>query len=212
MLSWIGAFVGRWAAVVPQDVRDVIHWTAHALASVVYTVFGNVGKAWHDLLGALQWMHARADEFVSYVVGRIAWLVTVEVPRLAATALGYLRTALAFAAHIWSLAQAGLARLEGLARQWVKDALSWVAVHVWQPLDARLRQVAADLIKWGFYAYQLVTHPDQLAAILLGALIAAAESTFFRIAGPLGTFTLRLIMSALPRLLALAESVVTAVL
>lgn len=211
MLDWISGYVARWSLIVAGGTRNLVQWGLHALAGVVYTVFGNVGKAWRDLLGALQWLHARADDFLLQATLWITHIVTVTIPHLAATALGYLKQALAFADHVYQLAIAAVARLEQLARQWVADAITWVLQHVWKPLDDALHQVAADLLKWGYYAYQLVTHPAQLAAILLDALVAATLAAFDRIAPIVGEFALRLVLHQIGRWLALAERIFLAV-
>jgi hypothetical protein len=212
MLNWIAGYVGRWAGVVDIHVRDLVHWAIHALASVIYTVFGHVGNAWGDLLAAFKWLHSHAADYVAWTIAHLRQIILVDLPKLAATALGYLKQALAFATTVYHLALAGIARLHDLARQWVADALQFVHDHVYAPLLALARQLRTDLLKWGYYAYQLVTHPDQLAVILLDALIAAAEAAFWRIADPAGRFALRLILSQPLRFARLAETIAAAVL
>jgi hypothetical protein len=212
MLSWIAGYVGRWSGQVASEVRSLVQWGLHALAGVVYTVFGNVGKAWGWLLTSLQWMHAQADLFAGWVVTHLVQIVTVDIPRLARDAVNYYDAAIAFAGRVWSDAQAAVARALQLAQQYVADALNWVRVNVYDPLFAAAKQLETDLLKWGYYAYQLLTHPATLAGLLLDYLIAAAEAAFDRIAVPAGTFALRLITSQLPRFLKLAEAILTAVL
>lgn len=212
MLEWIAGYVARWTGYVEQNTRGLVQWGLHALAGVVYAVFGNVGKAWHVLLAALQWMHGEADSFAGWVVLHLTALVTVDLPKLWSYAVAGFRAAAQLASRLYHLALAAAAAAAQLARQLVKDAIGWVITHVYDPLLALAKQLRADLLKWGYAAWWLVTHPDKLAPILLGALIGAAESAFFTIAGPAGRFALRLIVSQLPRLLTLTEAIVKAVL
>lgn len=212
MLDWIAGFVGRWAASVPSPVRDLVHWAVHALAGVVYAVFGNVGRAWHDMFTAFHWVESTARDLVIWVVRWLTWLIRVAIPRIDAAILAYWRDALRFARTLYDDALAGILRLSRLARQWVDDALKWVRVNVWDPLLADVRQLRADLLKWGYFAYQLVTHPSQLAAILGDALISWAEQQFWRIAGPAGTFALRLVAANVRKFAQLAETILAAVL
>lgn len=212
MLNWIKGYTDRWTGAVGTEVRDLVHWGLHALAGVVYGVFGHVGKAWGELLAGLQWMHGQADQYVSWTLTHLHQLVIVDIPRLAGDALAGLQRALAWATSLYKLALAGLDRLRADAQQWVRDALKWVQVNVYDPLLARIRQAESDLLKWGFYAYDLLTHPDRLAGLLIGPLVAAAEAAFWTLAGPLGTFALRLIVANTARLLALFEAIVMAVL
>lgn len=212
MLDWIAGYVARWTGQVEQSTRDLVHWGLHALAGVVYAVFGNVGKAWSDVLTALKWAHREADSFAGYVVGHLAAIVTVDIPRLWSYATAAVKALEQLALRYYHAALAAVQVAEHLAAAAVKSALVWVAAHVYDPLLARAKQLEADLLRWGYYAYQLVTHPDKLAAILLGSLIAFAEASFWRIAAPAGRFALRLIVAQLPAVLRLAEAVVTAVL
>lgn len=212
MFDWIAGFVARWAGSVPSAVRDLVHWAVHALAGVVYTVFGNVGGAWHLMFTVLHWLFTSGSDFVKWVVTHLTYLVKVWLPRIEATALALWRDALAFATRLWHDAITRIEQLTQLARRWVDDAISWVVTHIWDPLTADIRQLRADLLAWGYFAYQLLTHPDRLAAIVGDALISWAESQFWRIAGPLGSFVLRLLLANARRFAQLLETIVTAVL
>lgn len=212
MFDWIAGFVARWAGSVPAAVRDLVHWAVHALAGVVYTVFGNVGGAWHALFTAYHWVLTSGTDFVKWVVTHLTYLIRTWLPRIEATALALWHDALAFASRLYHDVLSRLDQLARLARRWVDDAIAWVEVHVLDPLLADVAQLRADLLKWGYYAFQLVTHPDRLAAIVGDALISWAESQFWRIAGPLGSFVLRLLLVNARRFAQLLESIVTAVL
>lgn len=212
MFDWIAGFVARWAASVPAAVRDLVHWSVHALAGVVYAVFGNVGGAWHKLFTALHWLYTSGYDLAKWLVTHISYLVKVWLPRLEAAITAAWRDALAFASRLYHDVLGRLDQLTRLARRWVDDAIAWVVTHVLDPLAADARQLRADLLKWGYFAYQLVTHPDRLAAIVGDALIAWAESQFWRLAGPVGQFVLRLLLANARKFAQLLETIVTAVL
>jgi hypothetical protein len=212
VFDWIKSFVDRWAGLVDSATRDLIHWAVHALAGVVYTVFGNVGGAWHDLFTALHWLRSTAADFAGWVVTHFTWLIKYEIPHLGQLLLSYWHDALNFATRLYHLALSAVEAALNVARHLVDDAITWVRVHVYDPLLARAKQLETDLLKWGYAAWQLVTSPPKLAAILLDALVAAAEAAFDRIAEPAGEFALRLVVHQLPKLLKLAEAILAAVL
>lgn len=212
MLTWIAGYVGRWAGVVPNAVRDLVHWGLHALAGVVYTVFGRVGGAWLQLLAALKAVHAAADDFMASVYGHLRQLVLVDLPKLAADALAYYRAGLAFARQLYDSALRAVQLARDYAAALTDSALAWTRQHVLAPLSDLITQLRADLLKWGYTAWYYVTHPDKLAPILLDALVDAAEGSFWRLAGPVGQFALRVVVANAGRFAQLAESIITAVL
>ena len=212
MLQWIAGYVARWTGYVEQNTRGLVQWGLHALAGVVYAVFGNVGKAWGDLRTALGWMHQAADYFVAYTVGHLAAIIKVDLPKLWNYAVAAFKAAEQLALHYYRLAVAAIKVAEQLAAHLVAALQAWVVAHVWTPLLALAKQLRADLLKWGYTAWWYITHPGKLAPILLAPLVAAAESSFFAIAGPAGRFALRLVVHQLPKLLTLAEQIVAAVL
>lgn len=212
MFDWVKDFVERWAGQVAAPVRDLVHWAVHALAGVVYAVFGNVGSAWHDVFAAARWIESTATDLVHWIVTHLTWLIKHAIPALGQLILHYWRDALNFATSLYHDLQRGLQQLTGLARRWVDDALAWVHDHVWAPLVADAKQLRNDLLKWGFFAYDLLTHPARLAGILVLPLIAAAEAVFWQIAAPAGEFALRLVLANARRFAQLAETILTAVL
>jgi hypothetical protein len=212
MLDWIAGYVARWTGYVEQNTRGLVQWGLHALAGVVYAVFGNVGKAWAELALALAWMHKEAGGFAGWVVAVAERIIRLELPRLWSYAVGAFRAAETLATRLWQDAVRRVAAALSIARALVSALWQLVLRDVWQPLMAITKQLRADLLKWGYVAWFYVTHPDKLAPVLLGALIGAAEAAFGRIAAPAGIFALRLIVHQLPALLRLAETIVTAVL
>jgi hypothetical protein len=212
VFDWIAGYVARWASVVPSPIRDLVHWAVHALAGVVYTVFGNVGSAWHDLFTAARWLRSTGADLASWVWLHLSRIVTHDLPLLADKILGYYRDAVNLATRLWHDALAAVEAAAKVARRWVDDALAWVTTHVWDPLVADVRQLRSDLLKWGYAAWQLVTDPAKLASILLGALIAVAEAQFWLVAAPVGTFALRIVTANLRKFLQLAETILAAVI
>jgi hypothetical protein len=212
MLSWIDGYVFRWAAVVATPIRDCIKWAVYALAGVVYAVFGNVGAAWTLIYDGINWVWTHSGNFAVEAVAWIKQIVTVDIPAVWNRLLAY---AVAFdnlISQIWDKAVAAIADAYRRALQAVNDAISWVITHVYDPLKAYADQIYNDLLKWGYAAWQLLNDPGKLAGILLGALIAAAESAFWSIAAPVGKFALSIVLGNATKFASLLETILTAVL
>jgi hypothetical protein len=211
MLDWIASFTNRWLAPVGQAVVDLVHWTVHALASVVYFVFGAVGKAWDNVWGALGWQLTAAAQFVDSVYQLARKVLKVYFPAVYSW-IAKETTLIRNTADAWyhdALHAVDLARHE--AAHLIDDLRSWVQRDIWAPLVADTRQLRADLQKWGYTAWWYITHPDALAKLLLTALIAAAESAIWQISGPVLTFATKLILANIRRIAILAEDVFTSV-
>ncbi len=212
MLNWISGFVGRWSGRVEKDVRDVIKWTVHALAGVVYTVFGHVGGAWREIFSGYDWIRRHTVDFAHDVYNWIRHIVTVDIPYLWHVLLSDVKGLVTLIAKTWDKAVALVEAAFKTALHAVDNAVKWVIDHVYGPLKAFADQIWHDLLKWGYVAWFYVTHPDKLAPILLRALIAAAEAAFWDISEPVGRFIFAILLKNALKLVRLIETILAAVL
>lgn len=212
MLDWIAGYVARWTGYVATGVIDLVHWGIHALAGVVYGVFGNVGKAWHLFTGGLAVLRDYADRFVSEVVTLADWIIRVAIPGLYRQALAWYHDALNLAKVLYHAAIVAIDQALRLAKALIEALRTYVDVHVLAPLTDLIRQLRADLLRWGYVAWFYVTHPEKLAPVLIDAIVAAAIAAFDRIAIPAGEFALRLVARDPRRWLQLLEHIIAAVL
>ena len=212
MLDWIAQFIGLWSAVVPQAIRDLIHWTVHALASVVYTVFGDVGKAWGMLWGAIHWVLTAELHFVQAVFDKFVAIIKHYFPALYKWAAAAIKLVDDYARFVWRELIAGIALVRAWVVTLINDVRLFVYRDVWLPLVGITKQLRADLLKWGYTAWYYITHPDKLAPLLFDPLITLLEVNAWRVGQRLGQFTLALIVHNARRVAQVAEAIITAVL
>jgi len=211
MLDWIEGYVKRWAAFVLAPIIDLVHWGLHAVAGVVYTVFQHVHAAWLVVHGAATHIADWLEHFGAELVAYIKQIVTVDIPVLWNIMLQNVKGLLADIAKIWGEAQALIQKALDSALLAVASLSKWVIDNVWNPLVASVKQLEADLLKWGYAAWQLLNDPAKLASILLGALVAAAEDAFWSLAGPVGRFALGIVLRNAGKFAQLIEAIVSAV-
>lgn len=211
MLNWLDNFWHRVAGTVGGGISTAVHWAMHALASVVFSVFSNVKKAWAYAVGGITALHRTLDNFGKSVLQFADWLWHVAIPAI----LRWVRKELAsLAADLAKLRQWALlefAKIILALQKAVRDLTSWVIRDIYDPLKRYADQIWSDLKKWGYTAWWYITHPLALAEVLIAPLVITLEKYAWSIARQLGTFTLALIAGNLPKLIALVEDIITAV-
>jgi len=189
-----------------------VHWAVHALASVVYTVFGNVGGIWRDLASAWGLFNRMLDKYLPEVWDAFRRVFLQDLPALwrwitgRVAALGRLidalyNKALAFARNLYSQAVHLITQLT-----------KWVIQNVLDPLTAAFRQAWHWITHEGALVFYYLTHPPALARLILAALIQAAEDAFWTISAPVAEFIWHLVLHQARRLVQLAEQILAAVL
>lgn len=212
MFDWIAGLIGRYSRTIAGDIRDMVGVVVHGLAGVVYTVFGNVGLAWTNVHAEIDNLWGWGAQFVDNAYWVVYRVIHVDVPVLWNYALSGFRQAEATVEHFYSLAVSGARTLFDDAVGQIQAVIRWAITNIFDPLKAYADQIYNDLLKWGYTAYQYITHPALLAALLLGPLIGAAEAAFFTIAGPVGRFILGILLHQAQRFAQLLEDIVTGVL
>lgn len=212
MLEWIAGFVDRWAPVVSTAARDLVHWGLHALAGVVYTVFGHVGAAWLSVWDSIKWHLKWADAFVRAVIAHIDTIVTKDIPWIWAYFLSQVKQAALNLLHNIEKVTAYAFGLYQRAIRAIDDLNNWINTHVLLPLNGDVAQLRKDLLKWGFFAYQLLNDPGKLATLLAEAMVSALLAIFWKVATPVGKFIIGIILKDTKRFVQLAETILSAVL
>lgn len=212
MLNWIKGFVGRWAGAVDQAVRDLVHWTVHALASVMYAVFGLVGRAWHNVFAAANWLREQADHLGREVFTTLWSIIKRDLPWLASALVAVRNFALRLYHTLLAWAWREIQAAEQLARRLVDDLRQWAYRDIWLPLLHLAADARRDIQRWAWPAFWYITHPDALAGLIGDALVSWLEANAWRVGRRLGTFLLALLVHNLRQVLALVEDVLSAVL
>lgn len=85
----------------------------------------------------------------------------------------------------------------------------WLLLVVVAPILWTLAKLGEEMLKWAFFAYQLLTAPLKLAAILFWALISVLEQNFWDVAARFGEYVAKLVWANMPKTLALVEQIIT---
>jgi hypothetical protein len=211
MLSWLDGFFSSAAATIGAPVANAVHWAVHALASVVFAVFKLVGSAWAKLVDAVRAFHAALDAAMAEVVKFATWIVKVELPALRKWAESELAKLAVALAQLYDRVTTAIADLIDRIAAAVASVTSWVISAVWDPIQAALKVLTANLIKWGFTAYTYITHPQMLADLLIMPLINSLVNNAAAIAEQVGAFLLTLMLKNVKAIITVIEDIITAV-
>jgi hypothetical protein len=212
VLNWLDSFFSSAASTIGTAVSNAVHWAVHALASVVFAVFGLVGKAWSALVNAVHSFHAALDRWATEVIRFAEYVIKVVVPRIyrwATAELAKLSSALA-AYYRYFLAR--IADVIDRIAAAVTSVTNWVLAHVWAPLKAYADQIWDDLKKWGYTAWWYITHPQALADLIVMPLVTSVEHNAVAIASQLGQFLLAMLLTNITKVITVIEDIITAVL
>lgn len=212
MIGWITGWVARFAGLVGQATIDLVHWGLHALASVINAIFGNVARAWHNMWSAMLWLERACFDFGAAVYGLAVKVLRYWIPRLLRD-LAAAVLALWHGIHwVWSHAVSLINDLRKLTWKWINDLWRMVLRDVWKPLRDFAEHLYRLIIDWAYVAWWWITHLDSLAEKMVFHIAAAIERHAWALARLLGTFLTALVLHNARRVVALAETILAAVL
>ena len=212
MLNWIRNWLAQHVGSIAKEIIHVVWGVIHAITSIVQTVFGNVGKAWHDLYSAVDELGAILRN-LALNVWRIADRVIVhDIPAV-------YRWAERRAAGIERKVEHGLADVrhdaDTLARKAERDidrVTAWVRRDVLGPLRRDYDRLAADVRKYAAVAAGVLTDPRKLALAVIDALGHLAASDVESAARTLGPVVLHALTADPAELGRVAEDFLSSIL
>ena len=211
MLGWLDRFFGGVASSIGSAVSSAVHWALHALASVVFGVFGAVRGAWarfNDAVGALG--HA-LDTFGLAMYQFGGYVLHHLIPAILKWAAAQLARLSADLAKLYDYVKLAFdAAYKWIDRQ-IHDVTQWAIRDIWDPLKAYADQIWSDLKLWGYTAWWWITHLADLAEAMVFHIVASIEKHAFQVARMLGIFFTALIRANLKQLILLIEDIITAV-
>lgn len=212
MLSWLDRLWNAAASTVGQAVSSAVHWTEHAIMSVVLSVFRLVGGAWNYLADAFRVFHSALDHWSSEVFAFADYLIHHLIPSILRWAERELAKLAAFISRVYDDLQRAVNNLILRIASTAEALTKWVLRNIYDPLKEYADQIWADLKKWGYYAYWYITHPAALAEVIIFPLATSLEKHAWQLAGQLGKFALSLVLANIKPFIHLIEDVIDSVL
>src|SRR5574337_302127 len=183
MLDWLKKAFQSAAGVIPDAIREWVYNLYTAVETFAHAVYAYLYKLVKVLLPQiLNWVNNQLAQLTGWVWGYITGLIR---------SLDSLRRYL--------LAQ-------------ISAVTSWVLHSVFDPLIAQVKSLWTKLQQWGYTAYWYVTHPQDLADLLLHYLLVSLQKSVWAVARTMGEFFARLFLQNVPRTITLIEQIIADVL
>jgi hypothetical protein len=182
VFSWVSAEIVILRNDFESVYNDVIH-LSDSIANFVYRTY-NVFVQWVDKTfgDVLHWAEAEIGNVEKYAESIAAWAVK---------------------------------QLDSISK-WVTGLFnqveSWVISKVWNPLWTSITSALNWIENEGAYAYDLLTHPDKLALLLIGYLWLSWLTLFKAYAKPIVSYILNSLRGNIPDLVSVLEDIITSIL
>jgi hypothetical protein len=162
---------------VAEDVERLVRRAIDYLWSTLSRVFGLVHGAWHYMVLGAHAVALMAEGLARELYLATRYLVDTALPRIVRWATRELAHLTSLIAHrVREVIEWATRELDKVWR-YARGLVSWVLVHVWQPLDKRLRAIESWLTGEGARLVYYITNPDSLAQLLLAPLWRVAVAT-----------------------------------
>jgi hypothetical protein len=155
---------------VISDVEKWILKLIHAVYSFVNRLFHELARAVNDVWKSLVAFSRAVRKYVHQVYVFALWIVQHAIPDVIHWALRNMDIILRYAEGIARWAAGWIARIYNDLAHAISDLERWVISNVWGPLFDAIGQAWDWITHEGFYAWNLITHPELLIKVLAAYL------------------------------------------
>jgi predicted PurR-regulated permease PerM len=186
VINAVYGYVDGWLNALLSDINDLYQWASRLVTSVenwTISLYNSLNGWISKIYGDMQkWISSLWDQLYGDIVGIGRW-ATQQLDNV----IG------------WILAQ--LDKLE-----------SWVIQNIWNPLWSAISGTVNWIAKYGYWAYYMVTHPDQLAAFIAKWILASWINLGKRYAGAFGRWMVHTALSAAGDVAGIIEDILAAII
>lgn len=212
MLDWLKKNFTSWANVVSDQIRQFVYNQVYAVMSFLGTIVNHVSDAWHQMYTWANGLFSGISAFATSVYAYFYRIIRVTLPGIIRWADKAVKALTAWVwGHIVTLTNAIWA-LRGYLLNLIDGVLAWVKHSIYDPLMSEVTSLWSSLKKWGYTAWWYITHPQDLADLLLTYILISVQKSVWLVARTMGEFFFRLFMQNVPRSVDLIEKIISDVL
>lgn len=197
---------------VDEHVRQWVHDLVNGLYGFLHNIFGLVGSGWNKLVAEVHFAWQGLADFMREVTYAVSFIIHYLFPALVKRFTGLIDAVKSFALGVYHFAVRELNALRSYVDKLVQSALTWVTVHVYDPLHTLLVQAWNWITSRGETIWHYISNPGALVDLVWDFLITKLEAEAWTVGEKLGSFFLSLVIHNVKRFALLLEDIITAIL
>lgn len=212
MINWIEHWFSDGASYITHRVLTWIHVALHAIAGIITGITGNVTRSWDDLQHAIWLVFDEVNYGARVTYHAIWWLVNRGIPYVYRYIISHVKLLESDLAKAISRLLADIVSAIDLAEKYAREFVAWFHANVVVPLANSLGEAWHWINSEGNYVWQLITHPDRLADLILAYFAGAIMRASDKVATAIGAALWDILTKNLHRVLRVAEDIISAVM
>lgn len=209
------AFLQRIWNDFTSGLEHVYHWVLNLIA-VVYSYINRLFNALaSEVLSVWHQLQHFADAVGKWVTQEVAYLIKfieTSYHDLLHWASVAIHDVASYAETVYHWALKEFDYVTHWVSTVVNAVVNWVIKNIWQPLYDGLTTALNWITREGAYVWDIITHPEKLAAILAAYLLKSWLFIIRTWAKPIASYILRHAMSLIPDLVSILEDAISKVL
>lgn len=197
------------------ELSAIEKWIMGALTAV-YSFFNRlINQLWNALAWLQNALNSIVNQIYQYALSLyhlILWVIQVGIPQVATWAQHELGKLWDYLGGLVNWARSQLGALANWALGALNRLADWVVRNVYDPLYNAVTGAIRWIEREGSFVYYLLTHPDQLAAILGRYLLGVWMGLGRRYAKPFIRWILHSMISEAGTIASIIEDIITSVL
>jgi len=211
MLNWLSGLIGRFTGILTGIWNDVIS----VVTSVYHWALSYLETIYHDLIvtiDALNRVSESIGHFIDSTYDTFVRYVLSYFDRIISWTREIVSDVEKYAENVYHAAFQGLDNLEHWAESEFNDFRHWILTEIWNPLYNDITGAIRWIEHEGAFAYDLLTHPDKLATLLIGYVWNGWLGLARKYAKPLLSMFLSEWRSATPDIVSILEDLISSLL
>lgn len=212
MLNWVEHWFKSGASFITRKALDWIHVALHAIAGVIETVFSGVTHAWLDLQHATWWIFNEVRYGARLFYHFVWWVTNKGIPDLFAYAYKLGKALWHGIDEAYKWASGEIHKAIKYAERYANDIWSWGYSHFIKPIERSIYEAWQWINHDGAYIWHVITHPADLADIVLAAMAGAFMRASDKVLSAIGMAVLHTVLKQMPRMLHIIEDIFASIL
>lgn len=212
MLTWIEHWFAKGSSWIARKALAWIHVALHAIAGVLTTIIGRIRNAWQGFRHEIWTIFSDISFGFQLTYHALWWLYQKGIPSAYHYALRLATYIEHLAVRLYRQSEYDILAAYKRAAAYVHAQISWFDHHIVAPIRRDVYSAWQWIRKDGARAIYLLTHPSDLASVVLGGLGTAIMRAGDPILSVTGHAIFALVVKNIARYPHIIEDIISSIL